>query len=321
MAMLLLASPALAWNIHQPADGTFWGVPYTSSANIDRLADRVFIGPAVNDDGMYWSTGCPTCGYGATNHTDWFELLEFQSYNGGAGVYSDDPFGQLVVLADPNSAAATMAVPVAALVVAAETVNGKTGSTVRAFDLTVINNTTTGQNPGAWAFYVEAHAVGTSKAITYGVEIEARNSIEATHWDPFYAPVVAGNIAGLELGAGAGLPATGQYPATVGIYFAANPMPWSTGILFFPGSVDASGPGGTIPAISMPPNFSLQWYTGANTLGASMTGDATGGTWIGGSTLHIPTALAFASWPFGTPLYYACFSAQIVIVVSIAPCR
>lgn len=312
---------ARAQPIEQPFAGTFWGVPYGAPANINRLADRVLMGPAVPDDGLYWVAGCPTCGGGATNHLDWFEKLYTESYNGGAPVYSDDPFGQVVILGDPNSAPATMAAPSVALVVAHETLNGKTGSSVRAQDITIINNAVSGQNPAGWALYIEGHAVGTSTANTYDLELEARNSAGPTHWDPFNAPPVAGNSIDLELGCGAGLSPVGMFDCTVAQYIAANPKPWSSGIIFFPGSVDTSGPGATIPAVAFPPNFAVQWYTAPNTLGGTLTGDAQGGLWVGGNALHVPSALSFTAPPYGTPAYYACFTAQMYLVVSNTPCN
>lgn len=320
-ALFSAAIAALPSGITQTASNTFWGVPGGTAAKINRFADRVFMGSAVLDDGLYWPSGCPACDGGATNHTDWFELLSFQSYNGGSGVYSDGPFGQVVILADPNSAAATMAVPVAALVVAAETLHGTSGSTVRGMDLTVVNNAVSGQNPGAWALYIESHLVGTSTTNTYGLELEMRHSSAASHWDPYFTtPGVAGTI-GIDLGCGAGLLPTGQSDCTVGMYFGANPMPWSTGILFFPGSVDHTGPGTTIPAIAMPNDFSVQWYTGPNTLGATLTGAADGGLVVGGSHLSITTGyLAFGVLPSGTPAYYACFTAAGVLVASLGAC-
>lgn len=302
------------------AQENFWGTPGGVPANINRFPNRVFIGSAVSDDGIFWSNGCSTCGGGATNHLDWFEKLYDKSYNGGVGIYSDDPFAQTVILADPDSAAAKMAVPSVALVVAAETLNSVDGSTVRAMDLTIINNAISGQNPGGWGLYIEGHAVGTSKTNTYGIELEMRNSAGVSHWDPFSTPASSGSTPGLELGCGAGLPATGMFDCTVGEYFAANPKPWSTGILFFPDSVDASGPGGTIPAIAMPPNFQVQWYTAANTLGGTLTGDAVGGLWIGGNALHVPGAMAFTNPPYGVPAYYACFTVDMYLVVSVNPC-
>ena len=313
--LVMSAAPCVrAQNITQPFTGTFWG----ATAAQDRLADRLFVGPAVEESGL-----CQLCAP-PTAH-DWFELLQNNSYNGGAGVYSNGPFTQAYILADPNSATATVAAPAVALTVAAETLNGVTGSTVEAMDISVVNDAVSGAHPGAWGLYLEGHAVGTSTTNTYGAEFEMRNSSGSTHWDPFSTPAVAGSTVGLELGCGAGLPATGQYDCTTGMYFSAVPKPWSTGILFFPGSIDASGPGGTIPAIALTPNQEIQWYTAANTLGGTIGGDAVGGLHIGGTALYVPpllfvTALAFTSPPYGVPAYYACFTSAFILVVSVTPC-
>jgi hypothetical protein len=305
----------------QTATGSFWGAPAGASAKINRFADRVFMGPAVNDDGLFWPAGCPTCGGGATNHTDWLELLTFQSYGGGPGVFSDGSFAQVYILADPNSAPAAMAVPVTALAVAAETLHGTNGSTVRGMDLTVVDNAV-GSNPGAWGLYLEAHHVGTSTTNTYGIELEARNSGTPSRWDPYFTTPAAAGVVGMTIGCGAGLPATGQTDCTVGLQFGGNPMPFQSGILFFPGSIAPTGPSTSYSAIQLPTNYSMQWYTGPNTLGATLTGAADGGLVITGSHVALTTGyLAFGALPVGVPSLYACFTAAGVLIASSGVCN
>lgn len=310
LVMMATSANASDWWVTQSSEGTFWNAP-GAPAHINRLADRVFVGPAVDESGE-----CQMC---AGTH-DWFEALRYNSYNGGDPIYSDGPFAQAYILADPNSAAATAAVPVSAVTLAAETLNGLTGSSVRAMNLTAINNAISGQNPAAWGLYVEGHAVGTSTGTTYGIELDMRNSAGATWWDPMSAPAERGATSGLHFGCGAGLSAVGQYNCTDALSFGANPMPWTTGILFFNGSIASTGPGGTIPAIEMPPNYQIQWYVAPSTLGAVITGDATGGLWLNASQLHIPGSLAFSSPPYGTAAYYACFSLDWHLVASVTPC-
>jgi hypothetical protein len=303
---VLTAAPSIT----QALAHTFW----EPTAHVNRFADRVFMGSAVEATHL-----CQTCG----GSHDWFENIAFSgtSYNGGPPVYSDGPFAQVYILADPNSATAIGPTPAVALAVAAETISGVNGSTVRGMDLTVINNATSGQNPGAWGLYLEAHHVGTSTANTYGIELEMRNSSNLAHWDPYFTTPGAAGTVGLDLGCGAGLPAVGQHDCTAAMVLGANPMPWSTGLLFFPGSVAASGPGLTHPAIALPSNYAMQWYTGPNTLGGSLTGDASGGLHVGGINMIIETGyLGFGVIPVGVPSLYACFSAAGVLIASTGPC-
>jgi hypothetical protein len=320
-----------------PPGNTFWGTPGGPYATIQKLADRLFVGPAAAMDGIFYPSGCPTCGSGALSKLTWFDLLSNQSYNGGVGVFSNAGFSQMVVLQNPTSADAEGAYPSPALVVAAETLNSPTGSTVEALDLTAVNNSVSGQNPGAWALYIEAHRVGTSTTNTYGIEDEVRNSTSLTSWDPFTTNG-AGSI-GLEFGCGAGLSSTGQYGCTVGEYFAANPEPWQTGILFFPGSIAASGPSSSVPAIAMPPSYSILWYTASNTLGATVTGFSGGALGLSSvGTFSITTGGAVAmtissiqattfngsvtitTLPAGTPATYACFNSAHTLISSATAC-
>lgn len=308
----LLATAASAQPITQPFGGTFWGVPGGTPSNVNRFADRLFIGPAVYESGL-----CQLC---TTSH-DWFEALQSNSYNGGPPIYSDGPFAQTYILADPNSASALSAAPNVALVVGAETLNSPNGSSVRAQDLTVVNNAVSGQNPPAWGQYIEAHAVGTSHGTTYASEIEARNSSGQTHWDPFNAPTAAGNTVDLQLGCGAGLPITGQFNCTAALGIGGNPAKFETGILFFPNTIAPNGPGFTIPAIAMPHDYQIQWYTGPGSLGAAITGDATGGLHIQAGRLYVPGGVTWTSPPYGVPAYYACFDTNFTLVVSVGKCN
>lgn len=310
LASTLLCSAAQAQVITPPITqnwvGTFWGTP-AAPANIDRFADRAFFGPAVVESGQ-----CQMCV--GPSAQDWFENLQYKSYNGGAGIYSDDPFAQVIILADPYSVINTLGAPVVALVTAAETLNSN--GTIRTQDITVINNAISGANPAAWGIYLEAHAVGTSHDNTFGIELEMRNSAAPTHWDPFSTPgPTAGNTPGMDLGCGAGLPALGQYPCTAAMAFGNNPMPWSSGLIFFQGSVAASAPGFTIPAIAMPNDFQIQWYAAAGVISAALTADAGSGLHILAGALYVPGSVTWASPPYGVRAYGACFNSNLTLII------
>lgn len=229
---------------------------------INRFADRVFIGAAVTNNGPAAFPG-----------TDWCSQLYLQSYNGGPGIQCDTSYAQAAILFDPNSNAAATAIPQPALVVAAEALNSPVGATPRGFEFMGVNNSPLGLT--VWGAYGEAHRVVAGAGQTYGFELEVRNSVSSvTGWTPYTQPGF-GTIGG-QIACGAGLSATGQFPCTVALLIGANPMQLGAGILFGAGGIGAYGTGGTKPAILMPYDYEIQWYTAGTTIGAHIVSGPTG---------------------------------------------
>lgn len=91
----------------------------------------------------------------------------------------------------------------------------------------VVNNNTTLATK-AWAFYAEAHKLNATCGETVVMELDTRtlvDSIAPTPWQQ-------GDVIGIQLASGAELAGAGQYDASVGIQFAANPKKFKVGLNF-----------------------------------------------------------------------------------------
>lgn len=254
----------------QPYHGTFWNSSY-----IDRQADRLFLGPAVANDGAFYPSGCPSCNGTAFTNLDWLAQLQFASYNGGPGIAQNGNYAQIYALSDNSAAYASPStlvtgVPIATMVLGAQTAGLKTGATTYPLGPVCVNNSSGGQHPSCWAIYAEAHRVTGDAGPTQGMEIEIRNSASSvTGWTPTNFPGT-GSI-GISVGCGAGLASTGQFPCSVGQYFAAAPMSFGAGLIFADGAIGAYGTAGSKPAIEMPYDNSVQWWNGGSLTGALYT--------------------------------------------------
>lgn len=131
----------------------------------------------------------------------------------------------------------------------------------------IVNNNRTNAIP-VWARYIEAHRMNSAPVAsgydeTTGVEIEVRNSggLSNPVFPNPWTSSTTGYTSTLQLGAGAGLSATGQYNVTSALEIFPNPMKFSQGILFGAGSVANSGPGSSTAALLMPRDYGIQWYT------------------------------------------------------------
>ena len=235
---------------------------------------RTMIGGAVAMDGVFGSS-----------QNDWLGQLALQSYNGGPGVYQNCAWTVVCILNNPAGSWETIAGPHSALIVGEETLNNPAGSTVYPLGLVVVNNALA-SNVAAWGLYLEAHRVSANAGQTYGMEIDVRNSSSSvTGWTPNSTPGI-GTI-GMELACGAGLSATGQFPCTTAAYIAANPVQFGAGIIFLAGSVGTYGPGGTIEAIGMPYNYSLEWFSATGVFGAMLSSDANNNFLMGTNGGHL----------------------------------
>ncbi len=123
-----------------------------------------------------------------------------------------------------------------------------------------------------WGIYGNAARYSANAGQTYFMEGEVSNfSSKVTGWTP-YSATGSGTI-GEELGCGGGLSSTGQYPCTVAMYVAANPMQFGAGLLFLDGSISNDATGTTVAAILMPYQYQIQWYRSGSTLAAQMYSD------------------------------------------------
>lgn len=209
--------------------------------------------------------------------TDWLSALTF---SGASGIFS-----QSYIITDPASIYATQATPTEALVLGNQSLGGvstgpNTYSTPRVLELQGFNNVTVAPSGGGpkvplWLMYSVGYTTTTQAGETFGWENEMYNSAAAPDvWTPYSAPAGTATV-NLALECGAGLSAVGQFNCTNPLYFAANPMPFSSGMIFFPGSIDATGVGGSHAAIMMPSTYSQQWWN-VGGVGAIINSDASG---------------------------------------------
>ncbi len=248
---------------------TFWDGP---TGKQWRLANRVFMGPAVVDTGI-----------NASPQADW--LSQLTDPGSDVSAFGTGNFAQVYVLADPSQTSGSpsnLATPTQALMVGNESLNaistgGSSYSTPRTFEIAAVNNVTaapTGGGPHVpmWGIYGNAARYSANAGQTYFMEGEVSNfSSKVTGWTP-YSATGSGTI-GEELGCGGGLSSTGQYPCTVAMYVAANPMQFGAGLLFLDGSISNDATGTTVAAILMPYQYQIQWYRSGSTLAAQMYSD------------------------------------------------
>jgi hypothetical protein len=253
--------------LNQPSATGFWNTPLTGSSQVNRAAARLLVGAAATSDGTFWTSNCPSTCYGGFTDLDWLGQLFVAGTVGG----DDMNFAEMAVLCDPNAAPAITATPIICGFFAAETKNSLSGSTPRALESITVNNATGGNNPGAWSYYLECHQV-TGGGNCFGIEDEVRNILSApTTWTPYNLP--SGAI-GLALGCGAGLSATGQFNCPVAMFVEANPMPFTAGVSFLPGSVAAVG--GISYALELPATYAMAWFGTGNALLGDVYADSSG---------------------------------------------
>ena len=251
-------TPANLWNVingvSQPNNTSFWvGYPTGGTkASIDRLTSRVFMGAASYNDG------------GPTTNLDWLGVMAGLGYING----DELNFAQAASLTDPSSTAANGAYPIAGFLAAANATNSLSGSTPRALESIAVLNAGAGKTPSIWSYYSECHLISNGSNC-YGFEVETRNAIGApgSNWTPYNLPIGTAN----ELGCGAGIAST--YACNVALYIAANPNQFNAGLSFLPGSIAPVGYASESPAIQMPHDYDLAWYSaGGQLLGLTADG-------------------------------------------------
>lgn len=269
---------AISGSMAQPLNNTFWGADGGPLANINRVSDRILMGAAVLNDGIYYPGGGGDRPYGFTD-LDWLGQLARSSFNGGDGVgvpYGNDVnYSQAAILADSDSTPGGQGAPLIALTLGVQSLKSRSNASPRGLNIFAVNNANSGQTVPIWAIYAEAHRLTGGASNTYGAEIEVRNSVGAvTGWNP-YAQSGVGTV-GIEIAAGCGLSPTGQYAATAAMYISANPMQFGSGIIFLDGSIGPYGIGSTAPAILLPHDYDIQWFADGSHLAGRITADQYG---------------------------------------------
>lgn len=224
-----------------------------------------------------------------TNGKATFSTANVSSGNWLPALYDDTTYSTFYSLTNPNSTLNSQNVPQVAVLAAAESTSvTPVGATPRALETVSFNRSLNGCT--TWSVYLEAHRglstenVGSSAlGQTYGIELEVINyGNSITGWNPYYTP--GNGTIGMSIEVGAGQSPTSQANATCALYIDNNTNPTSSnvsfgaGLLIFDGAIGPYGSGGSKPAIVMPYDNQIQWYTPGITgnLSAAIVSDATG---------------------------------------------
>jgi hypothetical protein len=275
---------------------------YAPTALIVRLNDRVQIGGATQLDAL-----------ASPSSWDWVSVLQNGflmsdnvHYETGAA-----QFYELAVETQPNSAAATGA---GAVFGAAQSLYSAASgtSTIGVFGFAYNNNTTYATS--AWALYGECHNTTTPSLGCFGAELETRTTVPTINPTPYGQA----NMAGAQIGCGAGLTAAGQYDCGAAIQIVANPVKWHVGINFLNGSLTDG------VAIALPISYRFQWFTAAGNQMGALSADGTvvaaktnisfndyGLQIAGGNGTANYTLAIFFALTSGTPVNYVSFTPAI----------
>lgn len=178
-------------------------------ARIHRLADRVFIGGAVEHTGEQ-----------VVDNNDW--LTAFQIAVGRSGGWIQLSQAAILNGVDPEGVfTLTSGVQTQHI-----TMNGLNGTADYAIG---INNNTT-YNLHVYARYTEAFRMPGAIGGAYGHEIDVVNYEGLVTINPFSQS--AGQTVGLQVAAGAELDSTGQYPVSAALNIRKNGATYKTGIVF-----------------------------------------------------------------------------------------
>lgn len=250
--------------LNQPLTSNFFS---SSSAKINRLNDRVFIGGATPHDGA-----------GVSAQADW--LTTFQLATGR--VYGFIEFSQTAVLTNSNQNAAN------AIVAGARTSTlAGVGNVIPFLGVAVNNNTT--YATGAFGFYTEAYNMPGVLGAAFGGEIDTVNYRGAAPFTPYAQHPQ--EVVALQLAAGAELSPAGQYPSSAAINIWNNNSTFDRGIVFGSSSISgATGTSGTGIAVALGQGHMLQWYGSDSALTSSIS------CTVPAASSASATALEFASY-------------------------
>jgi hypothetical protein len=124
----------------------------------------------------------------------------------------------------------------------------------------VVNNNAT-LSTHAWGFYGEAHKVTAAAGSVYGMELDPRATVPTIAPNPNQQ----GDVIGLQLGAGAGVSATGQFDCSAAIQIVDNPKRWKIGINILSTALNG-------PAIAMAKAHKVSWYDNSSNVVMSLDG-------------------------------------------------
>lgn len=225
-------------------------------AVINRLNDRVFVGDAGVNDGAFPNIV-----------KDW--LSTFQTAQAGGPANGTLIGCQMAVLANATA-------PIGgAIISGAESLNFVSANSAVITDSAfAINNNASFACP-AWAFYAEAHRMNNVCGSVVGMELDVVQRGVLSQSNPYTQS--GGEAVALQLDAGAGLSATGQFDCTAALVIGGNPKKFDKGIIVKSNSISGTdGVTGSGYAMAMAKGHILQWF--------NSSGQATGSIGCFGSS-------------------------------------
>lgn len=274
---------------------------YTNGGGIvDNFNDRFFVGGATVNNGS------------SIGNQDWLSVFQL-----AAGLGSGTIVSAQAAATTNNSTAAAVGFLAASQ---SKFSTSASPSTIGLASFALNNNTT--YKTGAFAYYGECHAINSAVGGCVGMEIEPRALAAQTFADPY----TQGSTVGHQVGCGAGLSISGEFPCSAAIQIVYNPEPYYTGINVLNGSITSGGgAGGTTPAISLPAGYHILWDLSAGTFGGSQTVNNLGGMiwkatayqWLnsaGANILDFGESLT-NTWDFATPVVGVSFTATTSFVL------
>jgi len=222
--------------INQPLTGQFF---VQNGATVARIADRLFVGPAVLNDGRYPNVS-----------KDW--LQEFFASPVGGSTVGPMVGTTMSVLAIDGMFGFTSG---------SRTSDNPTPASDNTIGIAsfVINDDTT-SNSNAYAYYAEGRRLaGVNGSLTIGMEVDVSNQGSLAAPTPYAQ--LPGSTFAHQIGSGCGLALPGNANTSAAINIRANPTSFMTGIVFGATSIAGTdGVTGAGDAISFAKGHTLTWY-------------------------------------------------------------
>jgi len=244
----LIEMPA-GFGINQPASGAHFA---QNGAGIHRLNDRLFVGAATVNDGLFQNIT-----------KDW--LSTFQVAGGIAtGSMASATFGVLTTGIDGSAGA---------ILGGSQSLNFNSAGTacIPISGYAINNNATLATS--AWAGYFEAHKTTAASGSIYGIEIDTRTTVASIQPSPFQQ----GDVIGLQIASGAEYAASPQFDGSAAVQIAGNPKRYKVGINFMSDALVDIG-GGFYTAMTLPKGAFFQWFAAAGSATSIINCSATANT-------------------------------------------
>jgi hypothetical protein len=207
-----------------------------NGARINRLNDRLFLGGATINDGLF------------PNVTqDWFTQFQVS-----IGVPVGTAVSSIFNAMNSGTTSETGAVGVLAAIQSKYFASAGTAA-IGTASFVVNDNTTLATN--AYAIYGEAHKTTSASGSVYACELDTRNTVASITPHPFQQ----GNVIGLQIASGAEY-STG-FDGSAAIQIANNLDKWKVGINFVSTAITGTdGVTGTGTAIAFARGHAMRWY-------------------------------------------------------------